>query len=122
MLRIVTLGALLAFTGGEALAQQMYRCGNEYSHQPCQGGTVVQAAHQPAAAEARHAATVAQQDMRRADAMEKARLAQEARAPKALIIGGTEKPAKASREAEPAKMQKGKKPDYFTATTPKKKS
>jgi hypothetical protein len=120
MLRLVTIGALLALTGGDALAQQMYRCGTTYSHEPCQGATMVQAAHQPAPAEARRATTAAQQDARRADAMEKERLAQEARAPKAIIIGGAEKPAQAKvTEPGQAKMQKGKKPDYFTATSPR---
>jgi sRNA-binding protein len=120
MLRTVTLGALLAFAGGDALAQPMYRCGSSYSAVPCQGATVVQAAHQPSAADARHATMAAQQDARRADTLEKARLAQEARAPKAIIIGGNDKPAQGkAAEAPSAKPQKGKKPEHFTATSPR---
>ncbi len=120
MLRTVTLGALLALAGGDALAQAMYRCGSTYGEQPCQGATLVPAAARPTDSDARQAESAARRDARLADAMEKARLAQEARAPKAIILGGTDKPAP-TRAAEPAaaKMHKGKKPDYFTATSPR---
>src|SRR5688572_9231136 len=120
MLKTVMIGALLACAGGNAFAQQMYRCGSTYSEQPCQGATQVQAAQRPAAADARQAESAAKRDQRLADAMEKSRLAQEARAPKAIIIGGTDKPAEAKAgDKEPAKLQKGKKPEHFTATSPR---
>lgn len=120
MLRTATIAILLALAGGEALAQQMYRCGNSYSHEPCQGASLVQAVQRPSEAEARHAETAAQKDQRRADAMEKARLAQEARAPKAMIMGGADKPVETKAAPADAKTQKGKKqPEHFTATAPK---
>ena len=120
MLKAVMIGTLLACAGGDALAQQMYRCGSTYSEQPCQGATLIQAVQKPTAADARQAESAAQRDARLADSMEKARLAQEARAPKAIIIGGTDKPAAAkAAEKDPAKLHKGKKPAHFTATSPR---
>ena len=120
MLRAVMIGALLACAGGDALAQQTYRCGSTYSQQPCQDATLVQAVQRPSDSDARQAESAARRDARLADAMEKARLAQEARAPKALIIGGTDKPADGKAVGkDPAKLHKGKKPEHFTATSPR---
>jgi hypothetical protein len=118
MLKSATVAALLALAAGALPAQTMYRCGNSYGHEPCPGATLVQAAQRPSDAEARQAESAAQKDQRRADAMEKARLAQEARAPKALIIGGTDKPAE-PQAAQGKPKDKGKKPEHFTATSPK---
>ncbi|TWO70354.1 hypothetical protein FN976_15325 [Caenimonas sedimenti] len=120
MLKTVMIGALLACAGGHAVAQQMYRCGSTYSEQPCQGATLVQAVQRPPAADARQAEFAAKRDQRLADSMEKSRLAQEARAPKAIIIGGTDKPAEPkAAEKNQARAPKGKKPEHFTATSPR---
>lgn len=119
MLRTATIVVLLALAGGKSIAQQMYRCGNSYGEHPCPGGTVLQAVRQPSAADAQQALAVAAQDARRADAMEKARLAQEARAPQAIIIGSDAPVAQGKSEAPGAgKPRKDKKPSHFTATSP----
>ena len=57
--------------------------------------------------------------------MEKARLAQERNAPKALVIGAREEPAKPQERAkghkEKKKKGKAEDPNVFTAAAPRKK-
>ncbi|HWP11607.1 MAG TPA: hypothetical protein VNN06_07275 [Ramlibacter sp.] len=102
-----------------AAAQAIYRCGDSYSQQPCPGGTQVQADDARSAAQGSQTRQAAQRDAKAADAMEKARLKEEAKPAQAYIPppkvqdappqdGGTEVSAKA------------KKPAYFTAAAPRK--
>lgn len=98
--------ALAAATGG---AQTVWRCGNSYSTQPCAGGSSFEAERAPARAEAERAARAAQSDARRADTLEKARLAQEKAAPKAVVIAPAEAPKAAPGAAGAA--SNGKKTD-----------
>ena len=120
---LLLLFAALAFAGTCACAQTVYRCGNSYSSQPCAGATALDVTDTRTPADAGRASKVAAEDMKRAEAMEKARLAQEKNAPKALVIGPKEPPAKPQ---EPAKAHKDKKkgkaedPNVFTAAAPKK--
>ena len=117
------LVATLAFATAGACGQTVHRCGSTYSSQPCAGGTAIDVSDPARPAEAKQAAAMAAADQKRADAMEKERLARERNAPRAVVIGPKEAPPQAARK-EPAKdTRKGKKdkpdPDVFTATGPK---
>ena len=110
--------AALALASPWASGQTVFRCGNSYSQQPCAGGASVAASDPRTPAEANQAAQAAVADARRADAMEKARLAQEKAAPKAVVMGS---PASAPVQAKPApdgKEAKKGKPEQFTAVSP----
>ena len=112
----IILGALLALASTGPLAQQVWRCGNSYSEQPCAGGSAVAAPHQPSAAEAAKASGAAKSDAQRAEALEKARLAQEKSAPKAVVIASPEAPKPV---ADKALAKTGlAKPEQFTAVAP----
>lgn len=114
------LVATLAFTAGAAGAQTVWRCGNSYSTQPCAGGTSFEAPPAPGKAEAARAEKAALVDAKRADALEKARLAQEKNAPRAIVIAPVEVP-KEERPAEKKGKDKAKAPPApatFTASVP----
>lgn len=112
----IILGALLALASTGPWAQQVWRCGNSYSQQPCADGTAVAAPHQPSAAEAAKAAGAARTDAERADALEKARLVQEKNAPKAVVIAAPQPPGPVA-DKRPAKGKPAK-PEHFTAVAP----
>ena len=122
--------ALLVLVAGTAAAQQVYRCGSNYSQQPCPGGTTVQVEDTRSQADAKRADAETKRQAKAADALEKERLQQEAKAAPANILpqGGTEaaqgKEAGSQKKAEAKDKAKGKarKPDYFTAVSPKKAS
>ena len=113
---LITLAAAWAVSCSGAGAQVVYRCGSSYSQQPCEGGMVVDtgdtgnAAHAPPGKEAAA-------DLQRAEAMEKARLAQEKNAPKALIIGGDQSPLREALAKDGARAKAGKL-EQFTAVSP----
>jgi hypothetical protein len=101
-----------------ASAQTVWRCGNSYSTQPCAGGSSFEAAPAPAKAEAVRAEKAALVDAKRADALEKARLAREKNAPQAIVIAPVD-PPKAQPEPKKGKGKgKGTKPETFTASVP----
>ena len=111
-----SIAAIVLAVSGAAGAQAVYRCGSSYGQQPCPGGSEVAATAPRPAADVAQARSVAQADMKRADAMEKARLAQEKQAPKALVIGpqaAASAPAKTVAHAK----KKGKQ-EEFTAVQP----
>ncbi|HSV84265.1 MAG TPA: hypothetical protein VLK85_34115 [Ramlibacter sp.] len=110
--------AALAAAAGSAGAQPVYRCGNSYGQQPCTGATALPASVTPSAADAAQARAVAQADARRADAMEKARMAQERQAPKALVIGSLQGAASTPAGQAAARPVKGGKLEQFTAVAP----
>jgi hypothetical protein len=116
------LFATLALAGAMASGQTVYRCGNSYGTQPCTGGAAFDASDPRTPADAARADQVSAEEAKRADAMEKARLAREKEAPKALVIGPKEakEPAKAPDDKK-KKKKKGKPedPDVFTAKAPK---
>ena len=122
--RTLFIAAAVALSAPWAAGQTVYRCGDSYGTQPCAGGTVVDVRDAPTRAEAARASQVTQQDARRADAMEKARLLQEKNAPKALVIAPKEpaaKPQAPARDKDKKKAKgKGKPqdPDLYTATAP----
>ena len=123
-LKAVLLALSLAAGALCASAQTVYRCGNSYGAQPCAGGTTLDVTDRSTPADAARASKAAAQDMKRAEAMEKARLAADRNAPKALVIGPKE--AASAPPREPAKPHKGDKkegpktPEIFTAAGPKK--
>ena len=112
--------AALAMAAGAAGAQTVWRCGNSYSTQPCAGGSSFDAPPAPSKADAARAEKAVQVDARRADALEKARLAQEKNAPRAIVIAPVEKPQAAPMEKKKGKAQgkAGAGPETFTASAP----
>jgi hypothetical protein len=115
----IILAATLALAGPWAAGQTVYRCGSSYSQQPCPGGTAVEVSDPRTPADAVRAGRVATADAKRADALEKARLAREKNAPQAIVI---EPPAVA--EPETASYRDGTRPkvgklEQFTAVEPR---
>jgi hypothetical protein len=117
------VAAALALAGAPGMAQTVWRCGDSYGTQPCAGGKSLDVSDVRTPADAAQAGQAAAADAKRADAMEKARLAREKNAPKAIVIGGEPKPQE--KAAKPETRKKGKKkpvnPEVFTAVAPRKK-
>ena len=111
-LRIILVAAACAVGSPWAGAQPVYRCGSSYSQQPCAGGTVVNTGD-TANPLNMPPGSVAASEAVRAEAMEKARIAQEKNAAKALIIGPDSPPLR-----EPDASSKVRKPEQFTAVAP----
>ena len=130
MQKILSIAALCLAAGGwiaPAAAQAIYRCGNSYSQQPCPGGTLVPADDARSEDQRSQTSLASKRDAQAADAMEKARLKEEAKPAQAVMP-----PAKAGeipqQERKTVVEGKAKKPAYFTAvarkpgdTQPKKK-
>ncbi len=115
MKRIVLAAMILAACS--AGAQQVYRCGSSYSQQPCPGGTAVETMpNGTTSKDAAQARANTLGDAKRADAMEKARLAQEKNAPKAVVIGP--QPVASAPVAKNKPGKEKKKPEHFTAAVP----
>jgi hypothetical protein len=115
----IILAVALTAASGAAGAQQVWRCGSSYSAQPCPGGTSVSAADPSSPGDAARATRAAQADARRAAELEKARLAQEKAAPKAVVMG----PAQASEKPSSKSDKNGSAPkkgklEQFTAVSP----
>jgi hypothetical protein len=101
--------ALFVCSATAAGAQTIYRCGSTYSGQPCPGGTTVEAARPSTAAEATAARRETEREARVADAMEQARVREEA------------KPVPAYIPKEKAEATKQHMPEVFTAKVPGEK-
>ena len=129
-MKTTTILAALLLTAAGAQAEQVWRCGSTYSQQPCAGGTPVQVEDARSAAQSQQAGKQAQRDAKAADAMEKSRLALEAKAPQASVIPLPERAtpdAPSTPEvtrAEKPKASHAKKKvarsEYFTAVAPGK--
>ncbi len=122
--KIATLISCMLMTGwmGSAGAQEIYRCGDSYSQKPCPGGggKVMQVEDARSASQRSQTTQASQRDAKAADAMETARLKEEAKAaPLAVLPGRAVEPVV---ETPPPISTKGKakKPAYFTAVVPKK--
>src|SRR5437899_9538167 len=76
-LTAITLAAFVVAL--PAAAQGIYRCGNSYSQEPCPGGSQVETPLTPSTKEQAAAREAAREDARTANAMEKARLTEEAK-------------------------------------------
>ncbi len=112
------LAVLVAAAAGAAGAQDVWRCGNSYSAQPCAGGTAVSAADPRSGSDAARATSAAQADARRAAEMEKARLAQEKAAPKAIVMGPAQAPAATAKADKNSTAPRKGKLEQFTAVSP----
>jgi hypothetical protein len=105
-------------------ADTIYRCGDSYSQQPCAGARTLSVDDPRTPAQAKQTQDAALRDAKAADAMEKARVAQEA---KPAPVGMPPAKAESPRVEQPLltkvkakKGQKGKEPEHFTAVSPKK--
>ena len=103
-----------------AIAQKTYKCTDTYSQLPCPDGIVVNTNDQRTGAQKMQADLAARRDAKTADAMEKARLAQEKK-----DLAANLPPSKTSRPAASKKTvakqitkKKKKEPEYFTAQVP----
>ena len=101
----------LALYGASAGAQTVWRCGNSYGQQPCAGGSPV-AVSEPVSGK-----PVANTDAKLAAELEKARLAQERNAPKAIVIGPVQAPPLRESAQDGTKAKVGKL-EQFTAVSP----
>jgi hypothetical protein len=103
-------------------AQNIYRCGNTYSQQPCADGKLVAASDSRSAAQKSQTDEAAKRDARAADAMQKARIKEEAR-PVPVGVPAT-RPASAPKDTKKSerkpKKSKSKKDEPFTAVAPPK--
>jgi hypothetical protein len=108
-----TLGAAQS-----AAAQGVYRCGDSYSQQPCPGGALVPADDARSESQRKQTQDAARRDGKAADAMEKARLKEEAKPVQAYLPPPASEPA--ADEKKPGAAVKPKKPQYFTAAPPRK--
>ncbi|MEP6791347.1 MAG: hypothetical protein ABI907_08240 [Ramlibacter sp.] len=102
-----------------ATAQNIYRCGETYSQQPCAGGKLVTADDARTSQQRTDAQAAAQRDAKAAEAMEKARMKQESQPAQAVLPPDKVAPA-SERPADKPVMSKPKKPQYFTAVAPAK--
>lgn len=117
-MRMILGAALLAAIPVAAQVQTpaVYRCGDQYTQQPCADGKIVPpAAPAPTAAESRSAGAAAQRDARMADALEKERLRQEAKPAPLYVPPARIQPATEHKSPERAATRKL---DVFTATAP----
>jgi hypothetical protein len=101
-----------------AAAQGVYRCGDSYSQKPCPGGALVQTDDARSESQRSQTREAAQRDGKVADAMEKARLKEEAKPAQAYVTPAMGEPA--FEEKKPDVAVKPKKPQYFTAAAPRK--
>ncbi len=119
--RIFVMAVLMAGATASlpAAAQTIWRCGDSYSQTPCPGGVAVPAADARSAGQRAQTMEAAQRDAKTGDAMEKDRLKQESKAAPAYIP-----PTKVDAPVTEKKLGlvKPKKPEYFTAVSPRKPS
>ena len=82
-----------------AWGQNVYKCGNAYSQQPCPGGTLVDASDARTSEQKKASDLASQRNAKAADALEQARLKKEKTEQQALTA--SKKPAKAASAAAP---------------------
>lgn len=107
-----------------ATAQKTYKCGDTYSQTPCPGGVVIDTADQRSSAQKGQADAATGRDAKAADALQKARLQQEAKdlaanTPTATATNSS--PVKASNTPTSQLKKKKKTPEFFTAQVPGEK-
>ena len=111
--------------------QNIYKCGNTYSQQPCPGGTLVDASDARTSEQKKASDLASQRNAKAADALEQARLKKEKTEQQALTA--SKKPAKAASAAAPmpadsvppktaAKKSKAKAEGDFKAQVPSDQS
>jgi hypothetical protein len=77
--------AAAAFFAAPAMAQNVYRCGDSYVQKPCPGGTAVDVDDSRSASQRTDTLDATKRTARAADAMQKERLAEEAKAAQVLL-------------------------------------
>jgi hypothetical protein len=112
-MKILILAASLALATPLAAAQTVWRCGNSYAQEPCAGGKSLTLS-EPVTGQPMPAANI---DAKLAGDLEKARLAQERNAPKAIIIAPVEAPPIPTSSRDGTKPKMGKL-EQFTAVSP----
>jgi hypothetical protein len=117
-MKVWALAAACAGAALPATAQDVYRCGDSYSQRPCPGGTVVPTDDARSASQRSEAREAAQRTGKMADAMEQARLKEEAKA--AVYLAPPRSEPEPQREEKKIGLTKPKKPAYFTAHSPRK--
>jgi hypothetical protein len=115
--QILILSAALALASPWAGAQNVWRCGNSYSEQPCTGGNPVTVTEPVTGSPG--GTPVGLTDAKLAADLEKARLARERSAPKAIVLQPatpvTAPPVGATRNGTTPKTGKL---EQFTAVSP----
>ncbi|MEO7546840.1 MAG: hypothetical protein ABIT82_00310 [Ramlibacter sp.] len=114
-LAVATIFIALSAHTASATAQNIHKCGNAYSQQPCAGGTTLETGEARTGAQKSQADATTRRDAAAADAMEKARLKAQAQ-PAAVYIP----PPRADAADAGRPVAKLKKPDAFVATVPAK--
>ena len=103
-----------------AQSQSVYRCGESYSNSPCAGATVVATDDARSAAQRAQADAATRRDVRLARELEKERLALEARPAAPIILATARFGAPAPSADKPLPKGQLKKPEQFSAVSPKK--
>jgi hypothetical protein len=118
--KLIIAALCLAGSGwiAPAAAQNIYRCGNSYSQQPCPGGTLVPADDARSASQRSQTSLASERDAKAADAMEKARLNEEAK-PAQVAMPPAKLEEIPQEERQTVVEGKAKKPAYFTAVARK---
>ena len=115
----IVVGCIVAGWVMPAAAEDIYRCGDSYSQQPCPGGKLVLTEDARSASQRSQTSLAVQRDAKAADAMEKARLKEEEKPAQAALP-----PARPQEipeeEAKAVSFGKPKKSPYFTAVSPRK--
>jgi hypothetical protein len=119
-LGVMLLTSVLAAWCTTSAAQPVYRCGDSYSQQPCAGGKEVAVQDARSGSQQSQTRDAAQRDAKAADAMEKARVKEEAKPVQVFLP-----PAKVTETNELENRNvmvpsKATKPAYFTAVSPRK--
>jgi hypothetical protein len=117
-LTIAVLGLAASGWIAPAAAQTIYRCGNSYSQQPCPGGTLVPADDARSASQRSQTSRASERDAKAADAMEKARLKEEAK-PAQVVMPPAKLEEVPQEERKTVVEGKAKKPAHFTAVARK---
>lgn len=120
--RVLCLLACVAGWSAPGFAQPVYRCSdNSYSNQPCPGGREIQADDPRTPAQRAQTSDAAKRDAKVADDMEKRRLKEEAKAARpAAPLAAAEPPLEAASADRTYSPFRAKKPQYFTAVSPRK--
>jgi len=102
-----------------AAAQKVYKCADSYSQLPCPDGVVVDTVDPRTSAQKAQTDLAARRDAQTADAMEKARLAQEKKDLAANAAPLKTANVEAAKKTGTKHVKKKKKePEYFTAQVP----
>ena len=108
-----------------AAAESVYRCGDTYSQQPCPNGKVVLVEDARNASQRNQTNDAVKRDTKLGDAMEQARLKEEAKPAQVALPPAKPEQARPTeypmwKAVSPKSKAKAKKPEQFTAVAPAK--